>query len=72
MSELTVQVNKQEYKVPDTVDTLSGFLEAVNYTNGPYKVYRIDRGEEQRLTGEMFVFDEGDEFVVIPKYINGG
>jgi len=66
---LTVTVNGQEMNVPNTIETLQGFCEATGYENREYDVYRIDGGKEVELTGEMFVFDSGDEFVIVPKYV---
>lgn len=66
---LTVTVNGQAMDVPNTVETLQGFREATGYAGREYNVYRIDNGKEVELTGEMFVFDSGDEFVIVPKYV---
>ena len=69
---LAVTVNGKEEQVPNTVETLSELLESVGYHDREYTVYRLDGGDEVHITGEMFVFDEGDEFVIVPKYVTGG
>lgn len=72
MSEtLTVTLNNQRVEVPNTVETVSEFRDAVGFTDD-YDLYRIDDGKEVGPLGELLVFDEGDEFVAIPKYVNGG
>ncbi len=68
---LTVILNNQQVEVPNTVETVSEFREAVGFTDD-YDLYRIDGCEEVGPLGEMLVFDEDDEFVAIPKYVNGG
>lgn len=69
---LTVTVNNQQHQVPDTVETLDEFLDVVGFTGREYTVYRVDAGGEVEVSGPMFVFDEGDEFVIVPTYVNGG
>lgn len=69
---LIVTVNNQEHTVPDTIETKHGFLDAIGFTGREYTLYRIDNGDEIEISGPMFVFDGGDEFVVIPKYVNDG
>ena len=68
---LSVKVNKRSYEVPNTVSTVSEFLDHTPYTSR-YRLYRIDGADHIGPLGEMLVFDEGDEFVALPKYINGG
>lgn len=83
---LTVTVNEQSQEVPNAVETLSGFLEAVGFEADVdhrdaaevYDVVRFDtcphcgHDEEVELTSGMFVFDDGDEFWVVPRYVGGG
>jgi len=70
MSEtLTVIVNGEERDVPNDIETLDEFLEAIGYDDREFDTHRIDRGEEVKITGPMFVFDEGDEFVLTPTYV---
>lgn len=66
---LTVTVSGQQMDVPNTVETLQEFREATGYANREYDVYRIDDGEEIKLSEGMMVFDEGDEFVAVPSYV---
>jgi hypothetical protein len=68
MSDLIVTVNNKEELIPDTVQTASTFLEKAGYPPEEYVLYRIDSNEAVGTLGEMLVFDEGDEFVVIPKH----
>jgi hypothetical protein len=69
---LTVTLNNQLVEVPNTVETVSEFRDAVGVTHN-YYLYRIDGGEEAGPLGNgLMVFDEGDEFVAIPKYVIGG
>jgi len=66
---LTVIVNGEARDVPNDIETLGEFLAAVGYDDREFDVHRIDRGEEVKINGPMFVFDEGDEFVLTPTYV---
>jgi hypothetical protein len=72
MAEIEVLVNKKQYHVPDTIETVEDFFEAIDYPTDRYELYLIDSGDTIGPLGEMLVFDEGDEFVAIPEYINNG
>jgi len=74
-AKLTVTVNDEQIDVPNTVTTSDEFLEAAEYpTDGvrDYQLYRIDNNEEVGPIDGLLVFDEGDEFVVIPRTVTGG
>jgi hypothetical protein len=71
---LTVTVNRVEHTVPNTVSTVSAFLDAIGWQSDAkeYNLYRIDGADEVGPLGEMLVFDDGDEFVAVPKYVDDG
>lgn len=77
---LTITVNNKEETLPaDFGATPEEFVEALNYNpDKEWRVYRKgvwERGET--LVGideceESMVVDDGDEFMVIPRYCTGG
>jgi len=71
---LTVTVNNETYSVPNTVETVSEFLEAIGWgeNTGRYNLYLLDGDEEVGPLGEMLVFDDGDEFAAVPEYVDDG
>jgi hypothetical protein len=69
---LTVEVNREEYEVPNTVQTVSDFFDALGWPAEDYHLYRIDGNDEIGPLGEMLVFDSGDRFVAVPKYVDDG
>jgi hypothetical protein len=71
---LTVTVNREEHTVPNTVETVSEFFEAIGWdeSTGEYNLYLLDGDEEIGPLGEMLVFDDGDEFVALPRYVDDG
>jgi hypothetical protein len=77
-STLTVTVNKQEQEIPDDFgSTPEEFLEACGYDGDDDKVYRVtDLSKRELLTSddvckEPMVVSDGDEFVVIPSFVDG-
>lgn len=74
---LTVTVNKQDHEIPaDFGSTPQEFAVACEYgTRREWLVYR--QPDEQRVLGpgdkcdEPMVVDDGDQFVIIPKYVGG-
>jgi len=69
---LKVTVNGLERAVSRDLSTRRGFMEEVGFSDREWDLFRIDRGEEVQITGEMFVFDSGDEFVIVPSYVGEG
>lgn len=69
---LRVVVNDEVKDVPNTVSTRKGFMEAVGYADREFDLYRIDGGDHVELNGEIMVFDQGDEFVIVPSTVAGG
>lgn len=69
---LRVIVNNEPKDVPNTVNTRAEFMDAIGYADREFDLYRIDGGDHVELTGGLFVFDEGDEFVIVPSTVAGG
>lgn len=75
---LSVTVNEQEHAIPaDFGSTPAAFAAACGYnTNREWRVYRqadprMDLTADDRCDEPMAV-DDGDRFVIIPRYIDGG
>lgn len=74
-----VIVNEKHHNVPqDFGNTPEEFAEACGYTVREWHVFRVghlEDGEkatsEDRCT-EPMVVDDGDEFLLLPKYVMGG
>lgn len=70
---LTVTVNRENHTVPNTIETVTEFFRAIGWGDGAdYHLYLIDGTDEIGPLGEMLVFDDGDEFVAIPEYLDDG
>ena len=76
---LTVTVNNLDREVPhDFGSSAREFLEALNYPPEKYDVYRESVREKDGALlatakcDEPMVVSSGDDFTVIPKYVEGG
>ena len=76
---LTVTVNNLEREIPhDFGSSAQEFLRALNYPPTEYDVYREGVREKDGALlatakcGEPMVVSSGDEFTVIPKFVEGG
>jgi hypothetical protein len=47
-------------------------MDAVSYADREFDLYRIDGGDHVEINGDLMVFDEGDEFVIVPSTVAGG
>jgi len=70
---LEVRVNYETRKVSHNIETASEFLEACDYDPDKHTLYR-ETGKDVPIgpLSGMLVFDDGDEFTVIPKYCSDG
>lgn len=76
---IKVVVNDKHYTVPDDFGcTPDEFAEECGYTVKDWGVFRVghlDDGatvtEDDRCT-EPMVVDDGDEFLIVPRYVTGG
>ena len=69
---LRVIVNDEPKDVPNTVSTRSEFMDAVGYADREFDLYRIDGEDHIEINGDMMVFDDADEFVIVPSTVAGG
>ena len=76
---ISVTVSGQDREIPRDFGSSAGeFARACGYTGREYDVYRVghlDAGADVKpedKCGEPMVVDDGDEFVVVPRYVTGG
>ena len=69
---LDVTVNDESHSVPNTIGTAEELLNAVTIDSGRHELYRIDGAETVGPLRGLLIFDQGDAFVTVPKYITDG